>query len=322
MRTALLVALAFACGAANAAPISWTKFRDPKEGAFTIDVPQGWSVEGGLLRRSINQPHPVVVVLSPDKLTKVIVGDPAAIGYAELTQTLRSLGMHEGQSYTPHGEPEIIENYRTGEQWSQHLAEHELTAEDKCTSVKKVASRQLPPTHTQLPAPQGVEHRDTAGETYLAAVCNRILYVAYGFSETGGDYYYMSGQIAAGAWTDDTSTIVVTPQGNGPQGIAIAAHMLKSIAFDQAWWERNFHAAVASSRAIYDHAMNMMTSQATEFDRDIRGVEAYTNPQTGAHLEVPITGADNVAQNSAGTVIGFMGSEPPPGFVILGKGHH
>jgi hypothetical protein len=298
---------------------TWTQFRDPKEGAFSIDVPQGWQVVGGLVRRSLNQPHPVISVLSPDKLTKIIVGDPSAIAFAELTSTLQGLGFREGQSYTPKGEPEIIRNYQTGQQWSEHLARNELQ-QDNCTNVAVTGSRVLPNTKVALAMPQGVERRDTTGETLLTAECNRILYTAYGFSETGGDYYHgANGAIIAGAWTDDTSTVLLTPQGNGPEAIQLAAHMLESLRFDPQWWQRQFKTAVAASRYVYDHAMNMLQQQAASFDRPLRGVAAYTNPSTGKQLEVQITGADNFAQTASGTVIGFMGSEAPPGSTILRK---
>src|SRR5579883_1369180 len=36
--------------ASNDQAISYTSWRDPKEGAFTVDVPHGWKVTGGLYR--------------------------------------------------------------------------------------------------------------------------------------------------------------------------------------------------------------------------------------------------------------------------------
>jgi hypothetical protein len=92
----------------------WSTFRDPTEAAFTIDVPSGWQVSGGLKRRSVNQPHPLLAVVSPDGLARILFGDPSAIAYSELTNSMRGLGFREGQSYTPKGEPEIIRNYQTG----------------------------------------------------------------------------------------------------------------------------------------------------------------------------------------------------------------
>lgn len=82
---------------AATAAVEWTKFRDPVEGAFTLEVPAGWQVVGGIKRRSVNQPHPIVGMLSPDGLTKIVMGDPAAIAYGELAGQLIPLGFHEGQ---------------------------------------------------------------------------------------------------------------------------------------------------------------------------------------------------------------------------------
>jgi hypothetical protein len=67
---------------------------------------------------SVDQPHPEFGLVSPDGLTKIVLGDPSAIAYGGLTTQMRSLGFREGQSYTPHGEPEIVQSYPAGEQWS------------------------------------------------------------------------------------------------------------------------------------------------------------------------------------------------------------
>src|SRR5579871_4967028 len=216
-----------------ASAVDWTTFNDPGEGAFTLEVPAGWQVVGGIKRVSVNQPHPIVGVLSPDRLTKIVLGDPAAIAYGELTGQMRALGFHEGQSYTPHGEPEIVRNYRTGTEWSAELAQRELQ-QDECTNVQVVKQQAIPALHKGLPLPQGVEHRDTAGETYLTCVRHNILYAAYGFSETTGDYYYQGNQVIAGVWTDDTSVVLLTPQGLGAQAMAIASHMLNTMQWDPA----------------------------------------------------------------------------------------
>lgn len=58
----------------------------------------------------------------------------------------------------------------------------------------------------------------------------------------------------------------------------------------------------------------------SDWDKTIRGVETYTNPKTGKRMEVSVTGADKYAQDDAGHVLGIMGSEPPPGLVLLQKG--
>jgi len=258
-------------------------------------------------------------VVSPNGLIKIVFGDPAAIAYGELTPMMASLGFHEGQSYTPRGEPEIVKNYRTGEVWSEALARKEL-ADDKCTDIKVISHRAIPFKRPSLPSPQGVERRDTAGETYLTCTLNGILYSAYGFSETGGDYYYQGSQILAGVWTDDTSVVLLAPQGMGASAMAVADHMLRSLQWDQAWWQRQFHAAVAQANSVYAQATQAIASQGQSWDQTIRGVEPYYNPQTGKTVEVQVTGASRYAQDATGDTIGLVGTaNPPPGFVVMGK---
>src|SRR3974377_1340440 len=45
---------------------SWTTFQDPFERAFTVEVPQGWAVRGGLFRLGITDERPMVDLTSPD----------------------------------------------------------------------------------------------------------------------------------------------------------------------------------------------------------------------------------------------------------------
>lgn len=61
--------------------VSWTTFTDPNENAFTIDVPRGWKVVGGIFRKIPLWPSAVVRVLSPDRRTLIAVGDPDSVPY-------------------------------------------------------------------------------------------------------------------------------------------------------------------------------------------------------------------------------------------------
>ena len=55
---------------------SWTTFVDPFEHAFTITIPAGWRVTGGLLRHSPIDPNTCMRLVSPDMRTLIILGDP------------------------------------------------------------------------------------------------------------------------------------------------------------------------------------------------------------------------------------------------------
>jgi hypothetical protein len=76
-----------AAAAATAAPaqgltnVSWTTFTDPYENAFTIEIPRGWQVAGGVVRKTPLWPSLVLRVLAPDRRTLLAVGDPDAVPY-------------------------------------------------------------------------------------------------------------------------------------------------------------------------------------------------------------------------------------------------
>jgi PDZ domain len=61
--------------------VSWTTFTDPYENAFTIDVPRGWKVAGGVYRKIPLWGSLVMRVLSPDRRTLIAIGDPDSVPY-------------------------------------------------------------------------------------------------------------------------------------------------------------------------------------------------------------------------------------------------
>jgi len=70
-----------AASAQGLAHVSWATFTDPYENAFQIEVPQGWKVAGGTLRKVSLLPNLVLRVLSPDRRTLLAVGDADSAPY-------------------------------------------------------------------------------------------------------------------------------------------------------------------------------------------------------------------------------------------------
>src|SRR6202451_3693400 len=108
-RTAPMIAmclLAIACGismtragartvtAAPAGNITWVKFTDPLEQAFTLEVPQGWTVKGGMFRLGYSDHREMVDMTSPDGKINIRLGDLSIPPYF-LPHQLH----HEGEVY-------------------------------------------------------------------------------------------------------------------------------------------------------------------------------------------------------------------------------
>lgn len=65
---------------------SWTVFQDPMEKAFALEVPQGWSVKGGMFRLGYSDERPMVDLTSPDGRINVRLGDLAIPQYTVPSQ--------------------------------------------------------------------------------------------------------------------------------------------------------------------------------------------------------------------------------------------
>lgn len=61
--------------------VSWSTFTDPYENAFTIEVPRGWKVAGGVVRKIPLLPSLVLRVLAPDRRTLIALGDPDSVPF-------------------------------------------------------------------------------------------------------------------------------------------------------------------------------------------------------------------------------------------------
>jgi hypothetical protein len=75
--TGLLLAGTPLAQPAQAPSVAWTRFADPTESAFMLDVPQGWQVAGGVKRFAPSEARGWVTAVSPDGLTELFLGDPS-----------------------------------------------------------------------------------------------------------------------------------------------------------------------------------------------------------------------------------------------------
>jgi hypothetical protein len=66
---------------AVAGGVKWATYKDPLEKAFTVEVPRGWTVRGGMLRAGTSDLRGMIDITSPDTRINVRVGDAAVALY-------------------------------------------------------------------------------------------------------------------------------------------------------------------------------------------------------------------------------------------------
>jgi len=127
--------------------IMFVSWRDPREGAFTVNVPQGWQVNGGTTRSSAIDPRQSLRATSPDGHTQLFIGDPNLIPREAPNRLLAYAGLREGQTMKgAWGGPVLIARYQTGEQFARSYVPR------LCPAAQILSSNIVPDATRQLTA--------------------------------------------------------------------------------------------------------------------------------------------------------------------------
>lgn len=141
-------------------------FRDPREDAFTANVPQGWQVSGGTTRNSAIDPRQSLRATSPDGHIRLFIGDPDLVPREVPNRLLAYAGVREGQTMQgPWGGPVLIARYQTGEQFARGYVSR-LCAASQITSSNVVqdATRELTAKAVEYGRAQGAPAQAWVGE--------------------------------------------------------------------------------------------------------------------------------------------------------------
>jgi len=108
-------AVRVAAGSAAAAGLTWVKFEDPFEHAFTLEVPQGWTAKGGLFRLGFSDERGMVDLRSPDGQINIRLGDVSIPSYAVPSE----MHSREGEVYDLGAQAQmVVAKYRTGPEFA------------------------------------------------------------------------------------------------------------------------------------------------------------------------------------------------------------
>ena len=300
----------------------WARYTDNTEHAFSIDVPRGWQVQGGIARRSPMQPHVVLTLRSPGGKTTMLLGNAEAFTYAVLTRMSYDLGFREGTLYSPGTDNMLMRNYIQGQKFAVVYGGRFLPKE--CQNVRSIGSRNRPDKAYRSSA-YGLQFSGTAGDAFFTCEKEGHKYEAYVFSVTE-----LSAQpnVPGGIWNADFTYLFATPEGHGAAAGVTLAHILSSFRFDQDWLARQLkvsrdsaNKALAEANAKFDANAASMRSTFTGTNRDARAsqeefgrlISGFDEYQTagGEKKYVPYAAATNWWSNDKGQTLGTQGPLSP-----------
>ena len=228
--------------------VMFTSWRDPREGAFTLSVPQGWQVNGGAMRRSAVDITHVVRAGTPDSRVQIFINDADIVAHEVPNQLTSMAGLREGQmTKGAWGGPVLLERYRNGFQFAQ-----EYVSKKVCPQAQFTGGGELPNETRQMNAqvvPYGRSMSSNAGSS-----------VGEVYFRCGSDFGYvtatsvyiapLSGQGVTMWFIYQISGFAVKKSVDATFAMYVLHTMTASFRFDPEWQARSEREAQALTSSI------------------------------------------------------------------------
>lgn len=280
--------------------IAWETWRDPNEGAFTVEVPQGWNVEGGTYRMSAIDIRTAFRITSPDGGTVLTVGDKDVPGYCLPNPLLEQAGLQRGSIYSMPGSQMVISDYMPGADFAADEVKRTLPSDG--SELQITLSQQRPEAAEKINAllapfaQYGTQAHVDAGE--VEYTCQ-----SQGQPRKGGclaGTLLLQAQAGNGIWVVPFLYGYRTTPEKASQAQALLTHIVTSFQIDPQWSSRQQQTTMDVSHITTQANNEMMniwrsTTDAQEqaqdrnvrhFDNYIRGQETVVDPQTGETHQV------------------------------------
>lgn len=171
--------------------ISYVRWQDPRENAFSLEVPRDWKANGGLFRFASIDVRASWETTSPDGQIRITGGDAELPTFAVPDATLQWTGFTEGRWYSPgYGVNMLVRRYLPGTAFVKEYVTQKVTR--GCSDVAVTELRDRPDAVQAINAVYrqygntGFSTNLTAGE--IAFTCRKSGQLMHG-------YYFASTQL-------------------------------------------------------------------------------------------------------------------------------
>ncbi len=230
----------------------WVRWQDPRENAFSLDVPAGWNVTGGTFRFAPADVRKALQASSPDGGIRITGGDAELPAFTEPNQMLTMTGFREGSWYSPgYGVNMMVRRYTPGTQFAREYVTTRVAR--GCANLKFTESRDRPDADAPLNrlmsglAAVGGMMRINSGEVTFTCEQN-------GQPVSG---YYFAGYLRAatagmqgGIWHIEYLYGYSAQRDQAARTQRIISHMLSSYQDNPQWMAMQQNVTAAASRIV------------------------------------------------------------------------
>ncbi|MBZ0188808.1 MAG: PDZ domain-containing protein [Candidatus Obscuribacterales bacterium] len=297
--------------------VQYTTFTDPKLGSFSLQVPVGWNVTGGMERPMSVDLRPWVKAVSPDEKIMVFIGDASIESRYLPSRILSWTGFGPGSNYSPgSGLQTKVLYYQKADKFIDEYAKKRLAS--KCDSFELVNVEHHPDLARSINGTAGVVAADAASAKYnFTTKGNQCVAYFLASTKKGKEMWWVSlnsGVAADQAYEEQALNIFMTmlkswqfnPQWSEAQGkenvrfgqaaiandIAIRAQLTRSFNARMAAMDQRHSAYMSKMRASdaahasYMNRMHSSDRSHSDFINYIRDEDTLVNPSTGTQYQV------------------------------------
>lgn len=319
-----------------AAPQQWTQFADPNEHAFTVDVPRGWTVRGGLFRFGYSDERGMIDMRSPDGQINLRLGDVSIPTYASPSPT----HSREGEVIDLGAQAHLtVARYRSGPEFAVLYAPSRFS--DVCHNPQADSSFAEFSIPDAVPVPANASQSSSGQIAYRCQGPNGPL-VTFAYTKT-----VLTGPI----WQAVTIASLSAPAGKVDEARNLLIHSAQSFRLSPEWIEhqkqldaegmayqrqrqqgrigelqqqvRQFEAKMQAMQQqvnSFEARQAAQAAQVESFTDVLNGVTPTTNPLTGETRKVWTGTQDNYWVNGLGQVVNSHDS-PGPSYTQMQTGH-
>lgn len=230
--------------------LRYVRFEDPRERAFSLQVPADWQVTGGLFRFATVDVRSMVNAVSPDEQVFAAIGDADIPPFVVPSSLHARLGLREGDWYSPgYNVRMLIMHYMPGVEFARNYVN--LKYSKACSNLAISEARDLPEASRDINALYaryglyGIDLKLSFGDAAFTCTLNRIPLRGYYFagiqsvSGTWGTIWnmqYLLGYRATADRVDLAQTVL--------------ARMIRTFEVDPDWYARQQQVTRETSRVV------------------------------------------------------------------------
>jgi len=303
---------------------SWVRWQDPRENAFSFEIPSGWNMTGGLFRFASVDIRPAWQLTSPDGQIRITGGDAELPPFTLPNQMLAMAGFREGMMYSPgYGVNMMVRRYIPGMAFAREYVTQK--AARGCTELAFTDSRERPDAVQALNAVYsqygafGVSLTLTAGE--VAFTCRQN-------GQPRRGYYFAGTQLTqtqgTGLWNLEYLCGFLAPAARAAEAQSVLHHIIGSIQINPQWAAMQQGIAANTSRIVartseavsniinetYWNRQGVMDEMDRRRSNAILGVEDVIDPATGRQIKIE-SGSEYYWIDHRGTIVGTQTDTRP-----------